>query len=96
MKSLFKALGIFFVISGLIFLFVYSAIVTGSPNEPFARDLFGFPIPHPPIWTSYIPYLGSFFRFIFESFSIHGVVGIIISVIFFSIGGFILELNEKN
>ena len=93
--KLLKTIGILFIISGVIFLLVHSFIVTGSRNEPFARDLFGFPIPHPPLWTSYIPYLGGFLGFIFEFFSIHGLVGLVISGTLFMVGGFLVGISDK-
>lgn len=84
------------MISGIIFLLIHSFVVTGNPDESFSRDLFGFPIPHPPVWTSFIPYLGSFLGFIFELFSIHGLIGVVISGVLLYIGGFFMMLgNEK-
>lgn len=94
-EKLFQILGILFMISGIIFLLIHSLIVTGSSNEDFARDIFGFPIPHPPIWTSYVPYVGFFLGIIFEFFSIHGLVGIITFTTFISIGGFLLDLSKR-
>ena len=95
MKKLFQILGVLFIIAGIIFLLVHSHIVTGSPNEDFARDLFGFPIPHPPIWTSYIPFQGSFLGFIFELFSIHGLIGTVITGVLLGIGGLLITLGSK-
>lgn len=88
-------MGALFVISGIIFLLVHSFIVTGTKNEDFARDLFGFPIPHPPLWVSYIPYMGGFLGFIFEFFSIHGLIGIVIPGVLFCIGGLFITLGNK-
>ncbi len=95
MKKIFQLLGALFVIAGIIFLLVHSSLVTVSPNEDFGRDLFGFPIPHPPVWTSYIPYIGGFLLFIFEFFSIHGLVGIAITGIILYIGGLLIVLGSK-
>lgn len=83
------------MVSGIIFLLGFSIIVTGTSKEDFARDIFGFPIPHPPLWTSYIPYLGGFLGFIFGLFSLHGLIGIIISASLFGIGSLFLRLSEK-
>ncbi len=94
-KKIFQLLGMLLMISGVIFLLIHSFIVTGSRGESFSRDLFGFPIPHPPLWTSYIPYLGSFLDFLFQFFSIHGLIGIVISGSLFGIGGFLMSLGEK-
>lgn len=96
MKQLLKYLGVLFMGSGMIFLLIHSFIVTGTEGEPFARDLFGFPIPHPPLWTSYIPYLGSLLDYTFQFFSIHGLIGIIISIFLFGMGGIFIQLGDKN
>lgn len=95
MKKLFQVVGTVFMISGIIFLLIHLFIVTGSPDESFARDIFGFPIPHPPIWTSHIPYLGFFIGIIFELFSIHGLVGLAISGMLLYIGGFLMSFSER-
>jgi len=94
-KRLLNFAGLLFIISSILFLIVYSLIVTVNSNEDFARDLFGFPISHPPLWTSYVPYLGSYLGFIFEFFSIHGLISVIISVSLFGVGLFLLNLSEK-
>lgn len=97
MKKIFRGLGILLMVCGLIFLMAYSSLVTGSPDESFSRDLFGFPIPHPPVWTSFIPYLGSFLGLIFALFSIHGLIGVAISGVLLSIGYLFMTLgNEKS
>ena len=83
------------MVCGIIFLLIHSFIVTGSPNESFSRDLFGFPIPHPPVWISFIPFMGSFLGFIFEWFSIHGLVGVFIFCVLLYIGGFFMMLGDK-
>lgn len=94
-KKIFQLLGMLFIISGFIFLLIFNFIVTGGRVENFARDIFGFPIPHPPVWTSYIPYLGLFLGFIFEFFSIHGLIGVAVSVALFCIGGLLIALGSK-
>lgn len=70
--------------------------MTSDPTESFPRDIFGFAVPHPPMWTSYIPipYLGWLLNIVFESFSIHGLVHILISGILVYIG--MRLLNEKD
>jgi hypothetical protein len=95
MKTFLRFLGTMLIICGVIFLFIHSMIVTGISSESFARDLFGFPIPHPPLWTSYIPYLGGLLGFIFEFFSLHGLVGIIISGVLFYIGALFIGFGNK-
>ena len=94
-KKLFQILCIFFIISGITFLLIHSFIVTRSSNEDFARDIFGFPIPHPPVWTSYIPFVGSILGFVFEFFSFHGLIGTVITGVFLCIGGFLLMLADE-
>ncbi len=95
MKKLLQGLGTLFMVGAVIFLLLYSMVVTGTKGESFARDLFGFPIPHPPVWTSYIPILGSVLGFIFEFFSIHGLIGIAIAGVLFYIGGYLMGIGEK-
>lgn len=94
-KKLLQSLGMLFIIGGIVFLLIHSFVVTGSSDESFARDVFGFPIPHPPIWVSYIPYLGFFIGIVFEFLSTHGLVGVVISGILFGIGGLLVGLAPK-
>lgn len=96
MKNIFKTLGIVFIVFGIIMFFVLSFVVTGNQGESFARDLFGLPIPHPAVWVSLIPYIGSLLSFILEFFSLHGLVEVIIIFILMYIGGIFLVLAEKN
>ena len=95
MKKIFQVLAGIFIIAGLLFLLIYSSVVTASPNESFARDIFDLPIPNPPLWTSYIPVLGGFLMFIFQFFSIHGLVGIGITGALLYIGGIFLTIGGK-
>ncbi len=76
-------------------MLIHSFVITISSGESFARDIFGFPIPRPPIWVSYIPYLGFFIGVAFEFVSIHGLVGIAVSGILFVIGSFLVGLTLK-
>ena len=66
--------------------------MVGDPNEPFARDLFGLKVPNAPLWTSYIPYLGWVLSLVFEFFSLHGIIGLLIFSVLFHIG---IELKKK-
>ena len=79
---------------GIIFLFLFSSLVTGSHDESFARDLLGFPIPNPPEWTTFIPFVGGILMFIFSLFSLHGLVEIVIAGIIFYIAGVFMMLGE--
>lgn len=94
-KRLFQILGVLIMIIGVIFLLTHSFIVTGRQGEDFARDLFGFPIPHPPVWTSFIPFVGSLLGFIFEWFSIHGLIGISIFGVLLYIAGIFMTLGDN-
>lgn len=85
--KIYRYLGMFFIVCGLLFLLVHSFILTKKPTESFSRDLLGLPIPQAPLWISYIPYIGFFIGIIFEFLSLHGLVGLIISGVLFYIGG---------
>lgn len=95
-NKLYSAAGTVFFLAALIFLFVHNSLLTKSPDEPFARDLFGFYVPTPPVWTSHIPYIGFVIDVIFESFSLHGLVGLVILGVLGGLGGFFLKLESKN
>ncbi len=87
-------LGYVLCFSSVIFFIAFSLIVTGTKGENFSRDLLGFPIPHPPEWVSFIPYLWIFISFIFESFSIHGLVQFGIMLGTLSIGSILVGLGK--
>lgn len=70
-------------------------MITVNKEEGFPRDIFGLTIPEPPLWTSYIPYIGFIVRVIFELFSLHGVVGVAIAILLFSTGNFLVKLSNK-
>ena len=57
-------------------------------------DIFNLVIPHPPVWTSYIPYLGTVLDYIFELFSLHGIVQVVLAVILFGLGSFLYKKSE--
>jgi len=83
------------MIGGIAFFLILSFVVTGSSDESFARDLFGFPIPQPPLWTSYIPAIGGFLGFTFELFSIHGLVVVGIAGVILYVGSIFMVLSER-
>ena len=85
-------LGNTFITSAYLFIIIFSLVVVGDQNEPITRDLFGLEVPHAPPWTSYVPYAGWVLGVIFEFFSIHGIVGLIIFSTLLYIG---LELKNK-
>ncbi|MEI6480461.1 MAG: hypothetical protein WCO12_02990 [bacterium] len=71
-------LGIVIAGSACLFGLVYCFVMVQSPNESFARDILGFKVPTPPLWTSYIPFLGVLLSNLYQLFSIHGIVGLFI------------------
>lgn len=95
MKKLMETLGTVFIIGSVVFLLVHSFLVTGGPGENFFRDLFGLPIPTPPVWTSFIPIFGVVLDVIFQYFSLHGLVGVLIAGTLFSIGGYLINLGGR-
>lgn len=95
MKKLFQILGTLFIVGGIIFLLVHSFVVTGTSSEDFARDIFGLPIPHPPVWTSYVPFLGYPLGLLFEFFSLHGLIGAAVSGVLLYIGGLLITSGDK-
>lgn len=88
-KKFLASVGMVLIVFGLIFFIIFPNIMTSDPIESFPRDLLGFTVPHPPMWTSYIPYLGWLLEIIFSIFSLHGlvyIVALIISAIPISVG----------
>jgi len=83
---------------GIITFLVLSFIVKSDGKVTY--DLLDLRIPTPPLWTSYIPYIGPFIEFLFQFFSIHGLITLTVAGVISSIGLYILELggekrNEK-
>ena len=96
MKKNYEILGKLVLGGAFIFLLVFLFVETKSGNEPFARDIFGFPLSNPPEWIGMIPYVGSFIEFVYYLFSIHGLVGIIIFGVLASAGLKVLNLSKEN
>ena len=95
-QKLYEKAGLILIITGAIFLLLHSLLVTKVPVEPFTRDVLGLPIPVPPIWTSFIPYLGFFLNIIYEYFSLHGLAGLTVVITLFTIGGkFYQKANRR-
>ena len=88
-----KILGSIFITVSVIFLLADSFIVTVTSGESFSRDLFGFVVPNPPTWTSFIPYMGYFVDFLYQFISIHGLVQLVIFSVILGIG---ILLKDKN
>lgn len=91
-KKLAVIFGIVFAICGIAFLPADIFIVTTTGVGK--RDIFGLPIPQPPVWVPFIPYIGNFLRFVFESFSLHGVVGLTIFITIMSIAGNLIRYGS--
>ena len=83
-KKVIQFIGKVFISIAIIFLLVHSFVVVS--DKSITKDMFGFTIPEPPLGTSFIPYLGALIGFIYQYFSIHGLVGIIVTVLLFGIG----------
>jgi hypothetical protein len=84
MKKIVQAIGKIFVVVGIIFSLVHSFVFVSDGSA--TKDLFGFPIPLPPSWIGLIPCLGSIITFFYAWFSLHGLVGIVISALFLGVG----------
>ena len=93
-KGFFQFVGSIFLLAGLIFFFAESFIVSSSGRVE--KDFLGLAIPVPPTWTSHVPYVGTFINYVFELFSLHGLIEIIILIGFMGIGSFLLKLGEKS
>lgn len=98
MKKILKFLGNTTI--GLAFLFFVVLSFTGFSKDGIMRDIFGFIVPTPPVWTSYIPFVSGIIGFISEYFSIHGLITIfgtiIIGVSGFAITGASEKINKPN
>lgn len=97
MKKIINTLGLLLYFIAIIFILLHRFLVTSSPDEDFSRDFFfSLPIPHPPTWTSYVPFVGLFIGFIFELFSLHGLVGMGVFFVLISVAHFLSNYGEQN
>lgn len=92
MKTIFKIIGILLACSSAIFSLALTFIV--KSDGKISEDLLGFPIPAPPQWTSFVPFLGGFLDYCFQIFSIHGVISFILPLISLSIGFQLIATGE--
>lgn len=92
MHKLIRLLGYFLIALGLIAALVYSNIFVGDINS--RHDLLSLGVPVPPTWLMYLPG-GGILGWLYEFFSIHGVVSIAIFVIPVYIGGLLVSLSYK-
>lgn len=70
---------------GVISFLGLTFIVVGD-SYGNTQDLFGFRIPTPPAFLSFIPIVGYILGIIFEMFSLHGLITIAISFGFIGLG----------
>lgn len=89
MKKIIQFVGKIFIGIAIIFLLIHSFVVVSDGS--ITKDVFGFTIPEPPPWTSFVPYLGYVIGFIYHYFSIHGLAGVIVSALLLGIG---INLNN--
>ena len=92
-KNIFNLAGILLIGFSIIYFLAISFVVKSDGRV--TEDLFGFQIPTPPLWTSYIPIVGSLLDFIFQFFSIHGLVALVMPGIICSIGIKLANLGEE-
>lgn len=86
-----KITGIGLMVTAIAFLVIHSFIIVS--DGIVATDIFGFQIPEAPLWTTYIPVVGWLIGLIFEYFSLHGLVGVVIFLTLLTTGH---ELFQKN
>lgn len=79
-----KILGQALIVCAFIFLVSNMFLVRISSGVSY--DLLGFVIPQPPVWTSFIPWLGAVIGTLFEFFSLHGLVTLIIFYLLMYLG----------
>lgn len=91
MNKIYSVIGIALIVSAILFISVFTMVVSVTDGESVKRDLFGLVIPEPPLWTSYIPFIGFFIGILFELFSLHGLVGTCIFLTLAAIGGLLLK-----
>lgn len=91
-----RILGFILIIFAIIFLIAHTFIRVGSSSEEFSRDILGLAVPTPPVWISYIPYLGFVIGAIYEFFSLHGLVGLIIFSISLPAGIKLMNIGDLN
>ena len=89
MNKAIQSIGKLIIFIAMLFVLAHTFIVISDGVT--SRDFLGLVIPNPPAWTSFIPYLGGFLGFIFNYFSLHGLVGVVISFVLIAIG---ISLNN--
>ena len=92
MRNILKILPYIFYILAIFVLIIGNLIVISDGITKW--DVLGLIIPEPPIWVSFIPG-GSYIGFIFEWFSLLGLVLFIIFIILLSIGMYLSKIIKK-
>jgi hypothetical protein len=92
MKKLKFYLGYFLILLGFVFVFLHYAI--RASDGIFIYDIWGLRIPQPNPDGFFIPYVSTVLRIILETFSIHGLVGIIGTLTLFTSGFSLIEKKE--
>ena len=93
MRILRAVIGNLILLGDLIFFLLHTFVrVSGSPDQ-YSKDLWGFTVPTPPDWIGMIPYLGWPIECIYQLFSLHGIVGI---VILYAVGVLGLMIKGKS
>jgi hypothetical protein len=85
MKKTLKIISTILITAGVL-SFIILTFVVKSDGLSGTEDLFGFAIPQPPQFTTYIPYLGYIIGIIFEMFSLHGLVTLALPLSLIGIG----------
>jgi len=96
MKKYIRIAGTIIIALAFIFILLFSLIKVGDPNDNISRDIIGFKVPTPPMWTSFIPYLGFILAIVIEFFSLHGLVGIVAFMVLFLIGTKLMDIGKPN
>lgn len=89
-----QIIGTIFIGISLVFVFLYSNIRIGDSTSDTVTDLLGLRVPVPPQWISYLPG-GGFLGWVYEFFSLHGLVRLTIFIIPAYIGSLLLEVGGK-
>lgn len=93
-KKIIPIIGKILIAVAFIFLLIYFYI--SISDGTISKDIFGFTVPNPPLWTSYIPIVGSVIGFITQFFSTHGLVGVLVTLFLFGIGISLMGSNKSN
>lgn len=93
MKKFIRAIGNIFVVAAILFLLIHSFVVVSDGS--LTRDLFGFIIPYPPLWTGWIPYLGYIIALFYGWFSIHGLIGVVIIALLMGVGMKLISFGQS-